>query len=184
VIIPRAEGGNFTASLTTTGVIRKVSKIVTCKNVTVEINIRNRYILTINPHSVNITPFPKHCYEFNSHNNHFVQASYQHDAKLLEEIAFHNQPHNKISNLVDGRLFSSVDNIRQSNPKNKLHWLNVGFSSYSDLAFKVVLAIFIIILGCCKYTICFRICYFCFRRKRQRLEVHNFLKRIPANTVN
>ncbi len=39
VIIPRAEGGNFTAFLTKTGIIRKVSKIVTCKNVTIEINI-------------------------------------------------------------------------------------------------------------------------------------------------
>jgi hypothetical protein len=125
VIIPRAEGGNFTAYLTKTGIIRKVSKIVTCKNVTIEINIRNRYVLTVNPHSVSITPFPKDCYEFNSHNNHFVQASYQHDAKLLEEIGFHNQPHNTISNSVDGRLFSSVDNIRESNPTNKLHWLNV-----------------------------------------------------------
>jgi hypothetical protein len=146
VIISRAEGGNFTAFLRKTGIIRKVSKIVTFKNVIIEINIRNRYILTINPHSVNITPFLKDCNEFDSHNNHFVQASYQHDAKLLEDIAFHNQPHNTISNLVDGRLFSLVDNIRESNPTNKLHWLNVGLSSYSDLTFKVVLAIFIITL--------------------------------------
>jgi len=33
VIIPRAEGGNFTAFLTKTGILRKVSKIITCKNV-------------------------------------------------------------------------------------------------------------------------------------------------------
>ncbi len=125
VIIPRAEGGNFTTFITKTGIIRKVSTIVTCKNVTIEINIRKRFILAVNPHSVNITPFPKDCYEFNSHNNNFVQVSYQHDAKLLEEIAFHNQPHNTNTNLVDGRLFSSVENIRESNPTNKLHWLNV-----------------------------------------------------------
>ena len=31
VIIPRAEGGNFTDFLTKTGIIRKVSKIVNCK---------------------------------------------------------------------------------------------------------------------------------------------------------
>ncbi len=90
LIIPREEGGNFTAFLTKKGILRKVSKIITCKNVTIEINIRNRYIWKVNPHSVNITPFPKDCYEFNSHNNHFFQASYQHDAELLEEIALHN----------------------------------------------------------------------------------------------
>ena len=183
VIIPKKGGGNFTGFLTKTGILRKISKLTFCTNSTIEINLNNKYLVSITDRIAKIQEFPSNAYTFESHRNQFLPTSYQHDPKLIEEIAFNDQPDNTISNLINGRVFSAVKESEFEIPGKRLEWLNLNFESYTDLSIKFVFFIILTIIICFSCSICGCICYYCIRHRQQKVHVNNFIQRIPPPPV-
>ena len=163
----------FTAFLTKTGILRKSSVQISCVNRSIDININNFYLIRATHDSISVVPFPTDAYELKSHQNKFIQISYQHDKKFIEEIAFLDHPENTLSNLVNGHIYTSVNDLySEKKPYTHLNWLNLQFGSFSDLVVKVTLSILICMLICCT---CGIVSYI-LKRRRSKNNVHNWIE--------
>ena len=113
-------------------------------------------------------------YKFRSHENHWVETNYQHDATFAEESAFFDHPENSVPLLMEGHRFSAS---RDDMPETEIKLLDWDFHSWTDLAMKAIIFLFIIILvfAVIGILICLIIC--CVRRRKQVQEIQTWFHR-------
>ena len=99
--------------------MRKTSRKIKCSNKTIEVNIDNKYLIKITDQGANLVAIPTNMYMFQSHKNEWIQNTYQHDHKFIEEIAFNNHPVDSIPYIIVGQILRAIND----NPDKRCEFL-------------------------------------------------------------